>query len=126
MRKVIIDTSVWAEYFRGKNEDIVKKVRELIENDGAVLCGIVLSELIAGVRKQKDEEIMRDALMSLPYLETTMEIWILTGRIARELMSKGKKIPLTDVILAASALKKDFAVFTLDAHFESIPDIKIF
>lgn len=126
MTKVIIDTSVWVEYFKGKNSEIVEKVKALIVSERAIVCGVVLSEIVAGLRKQKDEEIMRDALDALPYVETSRESWILAGRMMRELLDRGKKIPLSDLILAASAFEHNSEIFTLDVHFDLLPKIKKF
>ena len=124
--KVIIDTSVWVEYFNGKNQEIVTKVKGLIENEKVALCGIVLSEIIAGIRRQKDERIIIDALDALPYIETSLQSWILAGRIARELSEKGRKIPLTDLIVAAIAIENDCELFTFDTHFDLVTKCKIF
>ena len=123
---VIIDTSVWIEFFKGKNQETVTKVKRLIENERTVLCGIVLSELIAGIRRQKDEHIVIDALDALPYIETSRQSWILAGRIARELSAKGKKIPLTDLIVAAIAIENDCEIFTFDTHFDMVTKCKRF
>ncbi len=124
--KVIIDTSVWVEYFNSKNQEIVTKVKSLIENERTVLCGIILSELIAGIRRQKDEHIIIDALDALPYIETSRQSWILAGRIARELSEKGNKIPLTDLIVAAIAIENDCEIFTFDTHFDLVTKCKKF
>lgn len=121
MTKVIIDTSMWVEYFKGGNKEIIKKVKDLIQNEKAVLCGIVLSELIAGIKRKKDEDIIKEALDALPYIETSKQSWILAGRKMKELLEKGMKIPLSDLILAAIATEKDCEIFTLDKHFDLIP-----
>ena len=123
--KVLIDTSVWIEFLKGKNKDIVDKVKALILANRALLCGVVISELLVGVRKKKERDVLAKALGAIQYVEADKDTWILAGELGEDLSSKGINIPLTDLIIAALALKNDYKVFTSDPHFTHIKGIKL-
>ena len=124
--QVLIDTSIWIEYFRGKDQKLVESVRNLIRTRRATLCGVVLSELLAGVRTKKNRDTLKQTLDALEYAEVSRNTWILAGELSGNLNHQGISIPLTDLILAALALENDLELFTLDSHFERIPEIKRF
>ncbi len=124
--KVLVDTSVWVEYLRGRNRELIDQMGKLIQTQSVAICGIVIAELLAGVKVKKDREILKQTLDALEYMEASQSTWILAGEISCELMSKGTGIPLTDVVLAAVALENDVAVFTYDKHFDRIPKLRRF
>lgn len=124
--QVLIDTSIWIEYFRGKDQELVESVKDLIRTRRATLCGIVLSELLAGVRVRKSRDTLKQTLDALEYAEVSRDTWILAGELSNNLKHQGISVPLTDLILAALALENDSELFTLDSHFERIPEIKRF
>jgi predicted nucleic acid-binding protein len=44
--------------------------------------------------------------------------------LGRELAARGHQLPLSDLVLVAFALDRDYAVWTSDPHFDLIPDLK--
>jgi predicted nucleic acid-binding protein len=65
-------------------------------------------------------------MLALPFLETTLSTWIQSGRIAFALRKKGITIPITDLVIASLSLENNCKIFTLDLHFNKIPNINIF
>lgn len=122
--KVLVDTSILVEYFRGKNLEIIDLVKELIINHRIVLCGIVFSELLAGVRTRNDQELIEQAIDALDYAEVSRSSWIMAGEMASKLRQHGIKVPMTDLILAAIALENSYELLTKDSHFDKIPELK--
>ncbi len=49
-QKILADTSVWIEYFRGND-----KITSYIE-DNIYMNGIVLTEIIQGIRSEKNQK----------------------------------------------------------------------
>ena len=122
--KVLVDTSILVEYFRGKNVEIIDLVKELIINHRIVLCGIVFSELLAGVRTRNDQELIEQAIDALDYAEVSRSSWIMAGEMASKLRQHGIKVPMTDLILAAIAIENSYELLTKDSHFDKIPELK--
>lgn len=121
-RKVIADTCIWVEFFRTKSE-ISSCLRDLISNNHVAGVGIIIAELLQGIKTNKERDIIIDIFNTIEYIEITQDIWIESGILARKLRSLGKTIPLSDIVIACCAKKHKFQIFTIDKHFQAIPDI---
>ena len=124
-RKVIVDTSIWIEYFKNTLTDI-----QYIENglsDGFVhITGPVISELLQGAKTQQDYDMLSKCIGAVPYLECCYEDWINAGRISFQLRKEGKTIPLTDIVIAIVAIRNKAQIYTLDHYFNEIPGVELF
>lgn len=123
---VLIDTSVWIEFFRNREANLVNRVRKLIKSNQAYLCGVILSELLQGIKNEEERMMVTKALLGLPYIETGRELWEEAGNISLELRQKGHLIPLTDIFPAVLAIHHNLEIFTLDVHFQLIPGVNLF
>ena len=72
---VLIDTSVWIEFFRNRDPNLVNVVRKLIKSNRAYLCGVPLSELLQGIKNQRERMTVKKALHGLPFIEIDIERW---------------------------------------------------
>lgn len=57
--KILVDTSVLVEYFRGRNHELVASLKELIKTQKIALCGVVISELLSGISSKKIGTLLR-------------------------------------------------------------------
>lgn len=126
MTKVIIDTSVWVDYFKGRKSKIVEETRKLIVSNRAVLTGISLAELLIGTRDGVQRGLLIDALTALDYIEVNDTVWIKAGELGAELNQKGITVPLTDLLIAALSVQHKCEIFTADKHFNYIPELTIY
>ncbi len=62
MSKILVDTSIWIDYFKGK--DNAFPLIELIEGNRIVTNDLTLVELLPSINKMQDIEL-RDLLLSL-------------------------------------------------------------
>jgi predicted nucleic acid-binding protein len=47
---ILVDTSVWIDFFAGRDARHVSKLEQLIRaNENLALCGIVLTEILQGI-----------------------------------------------------------------------------
>jgi predicted nucleic acid-binding protein len=91
-----------------------------------MLVGVVYAELMRGARNPEQLEILQDTLQALPYTETDRDTWTLTGNILYSLDRTGERIPVTDALIAAIAIQNDLPVYTQDAHFNRVSDLRRF
>lgn len=122
---ILVDTSAWVEFFRGTSK-IADAVTKLIEIGRASICGVILYELIQGAKSKHESLNLAEILSGVPYLEMTPEIWINAGNLSTKLRGKGITVPMSDLLIGAIALEHDLEVLTLDAHFASIPAVKLY
>ncbi|RJQ56607.1 MAG: PIN domain nuclease [Nitrospiraceae bacterium] len=122
---ILADTSIWIEFFK-PGTPMGKKLESLIIRNSASTCGIILFELLQGVRSEAEKIKISDALSNIPYLEMTRPLWQKSADMSASLKRKGLTLPLSDIIVAAIAIEHNLSVFTLDKHFEQIPGVKIY
>ena len=125
MASVLLDTSVWIDAFRGKTPHIVAVTQALLNDDRILICGPVIFEIKRGLRPSDRKKILPllDALIRLSVDET---VWDAAGDLDASLRKKGITIPPMDVIIAQVCLHHKVSLFTLDQHFNSIPQLKFF
>lgn len=118
---VVVDTSIWIDFFRDPTEEVSGKLEELIRDQNRVaICGIILQEILQGIREQKIYELTRQRLLFLPFLDASREVHLLASSLYRDLRKKGVTVSSTDAAIAAVAIHHGFPVFTHDEHFTEI------
>lgn len=124
-KAVLIDTAIWVDFFRGRG-DIVKLVKNLVISDQAMLCGVVISEVIQGIKSEKEREIVKEAFRGIPYIEIDRACWEEAGDIALKLRKRGKVVPLTDIFMATLAIHYGLQILSFDKRFELVPGLSLF
>lgn len=113
---VIVDTCIWIDFFKGhKNSD---RLVELLEEDSVVTTGLIIAELIQGIKNKKEEETVLELISSLNKIEITNNIWIKAGFLCQELRKKGKTVPLSDAAIACLCIENKCRIFSNDKHFK--------
>ncbi len=94
----------------------------------AYISIVVLMEVLAysGYTRERAEDIRLEIMNSFNVIEMNNDIAMLAANIARERKQKtGKKLKLTDAIIAATAICNDFPLITLDKDdFNGIEKLK--
>jgi predicted nucleic acid-binding protein len=119
----LIDSSAWIEYLRSKGSQKVKeRVRDILQKEEAVSCGIVTVEILRGAKNEKDFQSLHDALMALPQIPIDDVVIERASRWGFSLDRKGKFVPTTDLLIAAAAYKKA-RILHADSDFETISSV---
>jgi predicted nucleic acid-binding protein len=121
---IIADSSAWVDFIRRPEERLGPPVRELLEQERLAMVGMVLAELLTGLRR--DPSGADNLILAVPFVQTDKDAWIRAGMIARDLERQGTPIPLGDVVIAATAMEGDHELLTRDKHFERIPGLKLY
>ena len=118
---ILVDTSVWIDFFQTPESDTATTLSSLIRGHNRVgLCGIVLQEILQGIKERKSYELVRERLLKFPFIETNRETWLLAASIYRDLRAKGATLPPVDVTIGALAIQHAMALFTRDEHFRTM------
>ena len=123
---ILIDTCIWVPHFNRPQSAIKRSVDALIDENRAALIGPVLAEVLTGFRRDAEADWVASALRGLPYLDVTRADWRTAARLNRMLAAQGNRLPLTDLALAAVALRHGCALWTTDPHFDLLPSLKRF
>ena len=123
MANVLVDTSVWVNFFRGVEGPAVASLDHLLEEKQAVLCGMVELELLQGA-KPGEKAMLQDLLSALPYVETERIDFQTTGELLNGLRAKGFQVPATDGLIASLCSRYQLSLLTLDKHFDLFHTVK--
>lgn len=63
--KILIDTSVWIDFFRGKSSTLIEKIAILLKSGRAVYTGIIALELLNGAKGQKELQVLQNLFNTL-------------------------------------------------------------
>jgi len=123
MADVLVDTSVWIDFFRNERGRTGDMLDTLLAEDRALLCGVVEMEIFQGLKPRESGRV-RSVLEVIRYVETTREDFVDSGRLWQRLREEGRTIPSTDCLIGVLCIRHDLTLFTLDAHFEAIQELK--
>lgn len=123
--KILPDTCAWIDFFRGSQTPLAEVLGESLTRVEVVTCGVVLYELLQGIKNHREEVLVQNAFQALSHLEMTRELWISAGRLSSQLRSSGHTLPFSDIMIAAIALDSGSALLTIDRHFEAVPGLII-
>ena len=117
---ILVDTSIWIDWFRGKETWGVIKLNHALENRlPLAICGVILSEILQGVKAPRELAEVEKILRPLTYLEISREDYVLAAALSRTAKQKGFTIrSLVDCIIAAVALKHDAVLLENDRDYQ--------
>ena len=117
---VLVDTSVWSLALRRAKPAPARVVQELVElvREGrVVIIGPIRQELLSGLRKNQQFQVLRDHLRAFPDLELETADFEEAAHCFNRCRSKGIQGSNTDFVMCAVALRRDLAIFTTDSDF---------
>lgn len=119
----LIDSSAWIEYLRPKGSIKVKeRIRNILQKEEAVSCGIVVVEILRGSKDEKDFQSLNESLRSLPQIPIDDVVIERASKWGYTLGRKGKIVSTTDLLIASAAYKKA-RIIHLDRDFELISSV---
>lgn len=122
---ILADTSVWIEFFRPESPTGTL-LASLIPESSIWVCGVVIYELLQGVRSRAEKTKIQSALSGLQYAELTSTLWEKAADLSAALKKSGFTLPLSDILIAATAMEHNLQIFTLDKHFEQIKGVQLY
>ena len=118
--KVLIDTSVWIEFFRKKESSISSRLKEYLKLNQACYTGPIAVEVYQGAKTPKEIQIIDQLLQTIHYVEITRMHYHHAGLISQKAAREGKVFSTIDMILASVAHDEQLLLFSLDTHFQEI------
>lgn len=121
MKLVLIDTCVWIDFFKFQTGPLGREVTQLIDSNLAAITGVVIAELLQGLKTETESKRLERLLHSIHYLKTEERDWIKAGQLSQQLRIKGVTLPLTDILIATIAQRHAVSLLTIDKHFQHLP-----
>lgn len=127
---ILVDTTVWVDFFTGNQSLHVELLEKTIDQNGDIcICGVILAEILQGIRDQKQYLKTKTYLDCLLFLPMNYDTFIKSADIYRQLRKKGITIrkPI-DCMIAAVSLEHHIPLLHNDRDFDAIEthlDLKI-
>jgi predicted nucleic acid-binding protein len=123
--KVLVDTSVWVDFFNGHPSSEADALARLIEEEADVLtCGVVVAEVLQGIRRSKSLTMIESQFKDMQWL-TPVEpgTYVESADLYRKLRSRGVTIRSTiDCLIAKLASDNDVLLLSKDRDLSLIID----
>ena len=119
---VLTDTTVWIDFFSAQPLPHVETLENLISKRGNIcICGVILTEVLQGIRKDSEYRKTRDLFENLIFLPMHYATFLLSAGIYRTLRRKGIAIRRSlDCMIAAVAVENNISLLHNDRDFDPI------
>lgn len=128
---ILVDTSVWIDYFNGSNSLETDLLDDALSNNEVAIGDLILLEILQGFRSDKDYHLAKEQLSSLHQFNLlSTELAISSADNYRVLRNKGVTIRKSaDVIIATFCIEhalpllfsdRDFIPFTHHLTLQSV------
>jgi predicted nucleic acid-binding protein len=117
---VIVDTSVWIDYFRSGNNSA--KLDFLIDEELIVINDLILAELVPFLKIQNQRNIIK-LLFTIKKLDLILN-WDQIIEFQFNCLKNGLNgIGISDLIVAQNAKQNRCEIYSFDSHFRLMKDI---
>jgi predicted nucleic acid-binding protein len=117
---VLVDTSIWIDYFRTGNNS--EKLDSFIDENLIVINDLILAELVPYLRVHNQRKIV-NLLYNINKLELSINWDQLIEFQFKCLKSGLNGISIPDLIVAQNAKQNHCEIYSLDGHFKLMKDI---
>jgi len=118
--KVLIDTSIWIEFFNVARGLIFQDVTRLLREFRAAYSGMIALELIRGAKATKEHKTLENLFQSITRFDEQSGSHFQAGHLGYTLARKGLTMGTVDLLIAQIAIDHNLLLFTQDHHFRAI------
>lgn len=112
--KVLIDSSVWIEYFKTGG---IEKLDRLIEEDLACINELILTELAPALMLKKETDIL-EGLQAVSMIPLNIDWEIVRDYQLMNLKNGINKVGIPDLIILQQVIDEKITLFSFDKHFK--------
>jgi predicted nucleic acid-binding protein len=127
---VLVDTSIWSLALRRKAQDLnpaeraaVAELTNLIKEGRARIIGLVRQELLSGIKTSSQYEKLRGVLRSFPDEPAATADYEAAAKASNECRARGVAVSVSDTLICAIAISRDWSIFAADPDFKSYAKI---
>lgn len=116
---ILIDTTVWIDFFAGRQLPHVTALERLIKGrEDICICGIILTEILQGIRAKSEFRKTKELFNTMLFLPMPYSVFLGAAEIYRTLRRKGITIRNSiDCLIASVAIENDIVLLHNDRDF---------
>ena len=121
---VLVDTSVWIDFFNGKDTAQTTRLESLLSGTIIVVGDLILAELLQGFARDRDYAIARSLLEELELVQLcNVELAIKAAQNYRTLRKQGITVRKTiDTVIATYCIENSLPLLFSDRDFQPFVD----
>ena len=118
---ILVDSSVWIDYFRGTVTAQTELLDRLLGQEPLAIGDLILTEVLQGFESERDFSDARRLLTSLTVVELGGQaVAILAARNFRALRKRGVTVRRTiDTVIATRCIEDGYALLHNDRDFDA-------
>jgi predicted nucleic acid-binding protein len=97
----------------------VAELTNLIKEGRARIIGLVRQELLSGIKTSTQYEKLRAVLRSFPDEPAGIADYEAAAKASNECRSRGVAVSVSDILICAIAIARDWSIFAADPDFKS-------
>ncbi|MBN1790261.1 MAG: PIN domain-containing protein [Bacteroidales bacterium] len=110
---ILVDTSVWIEFFK-QNNDFIRYMESLLKNRQVITIEPIFSELIFGAKNDKEKNYLLAYWKILPKIKFSSDSLLHAADFASSSNYCNLGIGLIDAVIILAAVENSCRIFTLD------------
>jgi predicted nucleic acid-binding protein len=121
--RVLVDTSVWADFLNGYPSPQAAALAELLRSDDELCtCGTIVAELFQGLRKDEGRHAIQRSFEDLTFLEPSgISLYFRAAEVYRRLRETGHTVRSTiDCVIAVIAEENACYLLARDRDMDAI------
>jgi predicted nucleic acid-binding protein len=117
---ILVDTSVWIDYFRGAITAQTEKLDKLLGHEPLAIGDLILAEVLQGFADEREFNVARKLLTSLKVVDLGgQEVSIQAARNLRALRRLGVTVRKNiDTVIATRCIESGYDLLHHDSDFE--------
>jgi predicted nucleic acid-binding protein len=117
---VLVDTSVWIDYFNGRENVATQTLDALLPTTPVVVGDLILMEVLQGFRDDRDHDVVRKLLMELDLrVLSSIPLALKAADYFRTLRGRGVTVRKTvDCLIATYCIEKRLPLLHNDRDFD--------
>ena len=121
---IVADSSALIEYYRrGGSPAVQEAVAAAITEDALAVNGIVFVEVVGFAADERERRALLAGFGAFHRLALAEGDFDLAASIGFDLRRRGRTVPATDLIIAASAIRARAELLHVDDHFDEIAKV---
>jgi len=117
LKQVLVDTSIWVDYFRANQNASVLK--DLFDEDRVVINDVILAELLPAMNLYA-KKILIEKMRALECMPVFVN-WEGIISLQTQCLKQGVNgVGLPDLMIVQTAIEYKIPIYSLDKHFEKL------
>jgi hypothetical protein len=117
---VLVDSSVWIEYFKGSKCSL--PLNDLIDSNNLCVNNLILTELLPSINHRREKHL-KGLLLTVARIHLEIDWNQLINMQTMNLRNGINTVGVADLIIAQNAIENDMELFAIDKHFSLMSEL---